>query len=222
MGLHPSIVSLVWLARPICGTVLQPYIGYKSDNCTHKWGRRKPFIVYGTLATMIFLNLLPWTSETINLFCHFLNLNTHNTPAVVLKMIFAVIWIWALNVAIQPVQAGIRALIVDSCPAKQQVQVSSFTSCVVIIGSAVGYGCGFLKMPKGPEVIENTQFKGLCFIASLSLGVCTSITSTAVRETSINQVAKDSGYGHVYREISRSISVLPPRIRRVCVVQFFT
>src|SRR5436305_12169066 len=86
LGLHPSLVSLAWLAGPVCGTVLQPYIGYKSDSCNHKWGRRKPFIVYGTIATIICINILSWISEIINLSSHILlGTRSDNTVTIIMK-----------------------------------------------------------------------------------------------------------------------------------------
>ncbi|QKX63215.1 uncharacterized protein TRUGW13939_10384 [Talaromyces rugulosus] len=141
LGLVPSLVSLVWLAGPVCGTLLQPFIGYKSDTCTHRWGRRKPYIIYGTLVA--FDNQIA---------SNFLGLG--------------------MNISLQPVQAGLRELTVDHYPDRQQAEAGTFTSCIILIGSLIGYGAGFPKIPI-PSVhglIENIQFKGLCLIAFLSLG----------------------------------------------------
>jgi len=127
-----------------------------------------------------------------------------------------------LNAAIRPVQAGLRALIVDSCPAEQQIQATSITSCMIIIGGAIGYGCGFLDIPEGPIWVEHTQFKGLCIIASISLGLTVAITSTVVLEKTQPQMSQNFKYRHIYQEILRTFRLLPRRFKAVCIVQFFS
>ncbi|KAH8585472.1 hypothetical protein B0O99DRAFT_530724 [Bisporella sp. PMI_857] len=222
LGLHPSLVSLVWLAGPICGSVLQPYIGYRSDCSTHRWGRRRPFIVYGTAATIFCISLLAWSNELVNLSCGLLGITRESAAIDILKRAVAVFWVWGLNIAIQPVQAGIRALIVDSCPAEQQVQASSITSSIVFVGSVVGYGCGLLEIPKGSNWVTHIEFKGFCLVASICLGVTVAITSTLIQESQFLGAEPKMEIGHCYRDILKTVSILPERIKAVCVVQFFS
>ena len=206
----------------MCGTLLQPYIGHKSDFCTHSWGRRRPFMVYGTIATIICINSLSWTSETV-MFIHkiFYGPLPSRSSEVAIQ-ILAVSWVWALNIAIQPVQAGIRALIVDSCPASQAVQANSFASSAVIVGSALGYACAFLKMPVW---LENSQFKGLCLIASISLGTTVGVTSIMVEEKppeNGNLDLRGLSVLNIWTDIYRTARGLPPIIKKVCLIQFFS
>ncbi|KAA8576934.1 hypothetical protein EYC84_006968 [Monilinia fructicola] len=186
LGLKPAIVSLVWLAGPVCGTILQPYIGYKSDFCTHRWGRRRPFMIYGTCFTIVCINALSWTSEVVRLIWDILGVSDHGVGAKFVIQVLAIAEVWALNVAIQPVQASIRALIVDSCPGAQAAIANSYASIAVIIGSAIGYGCAFIEMPNGPAWLTNPQFKSLCFIASISLGATVAITSLMIEEKAVD------------------------------------
>ncbi|THV51158.1 hypothetical protein BGAL_0121g00220 [Botrytis galanthina] len=223
LDLRPSVVSLVWLAGPICGTLLQPYIAYKSDYCTHKWGRRRPFMIYGTIATIACINALSWTSEAVRLICNLLGVSDHGFGAKSVIQLFAVVGVWLLNVAIQPVQASIRALIVDACPGSQAARANSFASIAVIIGSAIGYGCAFIEMPKGPAWLTNPQFKGLCFIASISLGVTVTITSVMIEEKAVNidnDGSEKSGLRKIWVEIYKAIRTLPPTIKMIMAVQF--
>ncbi|TGO73956.1 hypothetical protein BELL_0318g00010 [Botrytis elliptica] len=223
LDLRPSVVSLVWLAGPICGTLLQPYIAYKSDYCTHKWGRRRPFMIYGTIATIACINALSWTSEAVRLICNLLGVSDHGFGAKFVIQVFAVTGVWLLNVAIQPVQASIRALIVDACPGSQAAKANSFASIAVIIGSAIGYGCAFIEMPKGPAWLTNPQFKGLCFIASISLGVTVTITSVMIEEKAVNidnDGSEKSGLRKIWIEIYGAIRTLPPTIKMIMEVQF--
>ncbi|KAG4029703.1 hypothetical protein MFRU_014g00080 [Monilinia fructicola] len=221
LGLKPAIVSLVWLAGPVCGTILQPYIGYKSDFCTHRWGRRRPFMIYGTCFTIVCINALSWTSEVVRLIWDILGVSDHGVGAKFVIQVLAIAEVWALNVAIQPVQASIRALIVDSCPGAQAAIANSYASIAVIIGSAIGYGCAFMEMPNGPAWLTNPQFKSLCFIASISLGVTVAITSLMIEEKAVDiDCLGKSGIRKIWREIFKTIRTLPPTINRIMAVQF--
>ncbi|RAL63400.1 hypothetical protein DID88_003824 [Monilinia fructigena] len=221
LELKPATVSLVWLAGPVCGTILQPYIGYKSDFCTHRWGRRRPFMIYGTIFTISCINALSWTSEVVRLIWNILGVSDHGVGAKFVIQVLAIAEVWALNVAIQPVQASIRALIVDSCPGAQGAIANSYASIAVIIGSAIGYGCAFIEMPKGPAWLTNPQFKSLCFIASVSLGITVAITSLMIEEKAVDiDCLGKSGIRKIWREIFKAIRTLPPTIKRIMAVQF--
>lgn len=50
LGADIDKLSILWLAAPITGLLVQPVIGYLSDNTWHpKWGRRRPFFFIGSL-----------------------------------------------------------------------------------------------------------------------------------------------------------------------------
>jgi solute carrier family 45 protein 1/2/4 len=49
LGLPKSTLSLVWVAGPISGVIVQPLIGMMSDRSTFKWGRRRIFIILATV-----------------------------------------------------------------------------------------------------------------------------------------------------------------------------
>ena len=58
-----ALLAWGWVAGPLTGTVVQPYIGIRSDNCRSRWGRRKPFIAIGGATTIICLLALAWVRE---------------------------------------------------------------------------------------------------------------------------------------------------------------
>ena len=183
-------------------------------------------MIYGTAATILCINLLSWTSEILRSFFYLFGTKTDGCAAHITIQIFAVLGIWALNVAIQPVQTSIRALIVDSCPAEQAVQANSYASTAVIVGSAVGYGCGVVGMPRMASWVENAEFKGLCAVASVALGCTVAVTATVIQEKRFDRSEAELGrekFGvkGVWKDIFDAIKELPPTIRRVCVVQFF-
>lgn len=68
LGLSKSRLSLVWVAGPLSGLIMQPIIGMISDTTTSKYGRRRPFMVVGTVAVVACLLLLGWTGEVVSFF----------------------------------------------------------------------------------------------------------------------------------------------------------
>jgi solute carrier family 45, member 1/2/4 len=53
LGLPKSTLSLVWMAGPISGVIVQPLVGMMSDRSKFKWGRRRIFIVISTIGAVI-------------------------------------------------------------------------------------------------------------------------------------------------------------------------
>lgn len=60
-----SLLAFVWIAGPLTGCLVQPYIGIRSDNCRSPWGKRKPFMAVGGVATIVSLLALAWVREIV-------------------------------------------------------------------------------------------------------------------------------------------------------------
>lgn len=54
-GVKGSALGLLTAIGMVVAIIVQPLAGAISDRCTSRWGRRRPFMVGGTLADMIFL-----------------------------------------------------------------------------------------------------------------------------------------------------------------------
>lgn len=52
LGLPKSTLSLIWVAGPVSGVIVQPLIGMMSDRSKFKWGRRRVFIVISTIGVV--------------------------------------------------------------------------------------------------------------------------------------------------------------------------
>ncbi|HEU4374828.1 MAG TPA: MFS transporter, partial [Telluria sp.] len=88
LGAQPDDLALFWLAAPVTGLLVQPIIGYLSDNTWHPfWGRRRPFFFVGALLASIALFLMPNSSA--------------------LWMAVAVLWMMdaAINISMEPFRA---------------------------------------------------------------------------------------------------------------------
>lgn len=100
LGISKSLLAFVWAAGPLSGTIVQPYVGIKSDNCRVRWGRRKPFMLGGALATVFSLLALAWTKEIIGGLLHLFGVPRDDPAVRTVAIVFAVILIYVLDFAI--------------------------------------------------------------------------------------------------------------------------
>ena len=225
LGLPPFVISFIWLAGPLSGAIVQPYVSVLSDHSRHPWGQRKPFILVGTIFTIVFMLLLPWTGEIVSCLFNGFGNNAQSTAAFVVRGLVAASLIWGLNIAIQPVQMGTRALICEACPSHQKLQATAYSSCITGIGSVFGYASGFVNLPLLLPWLGDTQFKCVCVVASLSLGVTIAVTLYVVQERELIVADEDmkTGLGvfNVFRQVYTCVVGMPEDMKMVCKVQFF-
>lgn len=224
LGLSKSLMALVWIAGPLSGTLVQPYVGMLSDNCRLPWGKRKPFMVGGALATIVSLMCLAWTKEIVVGFLGIFGADPESQFVHYAIIVTAVLWVYILDFAINTVQAAIRAFIVDCAPTHQQEVANAMASRFVGIGNIAGYMAGYIDLPKTLWFLGDTQFKDLCAIASIALGTTVTATVLLIRERDPRlegPPAKDKpGVVAFFRKIFTSIKRLPPQTKKVCEVQF--
>ncbi|ROT38523.1 hypothetical protein SODALDRAFT_277469 [Sodiomyces alkalinus F11] len=225
LGLSKSLMALVWIAGPLTGTLVQPYVGMLSDNCRLPWGKRKPFMIGGTIATIISLMLLAWTQEIVGGLLSLFGADPESHLVRTAIICTAVIGIYVLDFAINTVQAAIRAFIVDCAPAHQQEAVNAMASRLTGLGNILGYCAGYVNLPAYLWFFGKTQFQVLCALASIALGATVSLSTSLVQERDPRlegPPARDmAGIFSFFAQIFASVKRLPPQIKRVCQVQFF-
>ncbi|CAG8949445.1 hypothetical protein HYFRA_00005074 [Hymenoscyphus fraxineus] len=225
LGLSKSLMALVWIAGPLSGTLVQPYVGMLSDNCRSRWGKRVPFMIWGTAATIFSLLALAWVRETVGGFLSLFGADRESQGVKVTIIVVAVLWIYILDIAINTVQAGIRAFILDCAPSHQQETANSMASRVVGVGNIIGYVAGYVDLPKYVWFFGNTQFKVLAVIACISLSTTVALSVSTIKERDPRletKAAKGSpSLLRFFKTVFRSIRRLPPQTRKVCEVQFF-
>ncbi|GAP89227.1 putative general alpha-glucoside permease [Rosellinia necatrix] len=225
LGLSKSLMALVWIAGPITGTLVQPYVGMLSDNCRVPWGKRKPFVLGGAAATSLAYMFLAWIREIVGGFLALFGADPESEGVKTVIIVVAVIWIYVLDVAVNTVQASIRAFIVDCAPPHQQEAANSMASRVVGLGNIIGYIAGGINLPKYVWFFGATQFKDLCAIASIALCSTVLFSTTVVQERNPQldgrPAEKRPGLISFFVKIFAAIKRLPPQVAKVCVVQFF-
>jgi solute carrier family 45 protein 1/2/4 len=223
LGMSKSGLSLVWVAGPLSGLVMQPLVGMISDRWTGKWGRRRPFMVAGTVGVVVCLLLLGWCGDLVGVFVGDEDRKRSFTIAV------AVVVIYLLDFIINIVQSTCRSLIVDTLPIEKQPLGSAWASRMGGLGSILVYGVGALDLSKvlGPTLFGDSQFKKVCVIAALAIAVAQGATCWAVKErvfVSDGKVAESKSKTAVamVKDLFTTLRTLPPRISAICWVQFWS
>ena len=217
------MLALVWIAGPLSGTLVQPYVGIKSDRCRSRFGKRRPFMVGGAAATIVSLLILAWTREIVGGTLSIFGVARDSQGTKTMSIVLAVLMVYVLDFSINVIQAGVRAFVVDNAPSHQQDAANAWASRVLGIGNIIGYLFGYANLPKYLWFFGDTQFKVLCVIASIALGSTLTISCFFVSERDPRLEGKpaeqEGGVIAFFKELWRSVRRLPPQIKAVCVVQ---
>ncbi|KAI1405757.1 hypothetical protein F4819DRAFT_493956 [Hypoxylon fuscum] len=206
LGLSKSLMALVWVAGPLTGTLVQPYVGMLSDNCRVSWGRRKPFMLGGGAATILSFMFLAWIREIIGGLLSLFGADPDSQGVKTTIIVIAVIWIYVLDVAVNTEAAN------------------SMASRLVGVGNIIGYIAGGIDLPKYVWWFGSSQFKDLCAIASIFLASTIVLSTIIIREKNPlldgRPPAERTGLLSFFVKIFASIKRLPPQVSKVCIVQF--
>ena len=140
-------MALVWIAGPLAGVIGQPFFGLSSDNCRIFWGRRRPFVATGFVLISLSLLALPWVDELVHYLAWVVNINTQSHHLKTATLTAAASFIWIMHFAIQLLQNGLRALIVDFCPPSDMDTANAWASRMISIASLLGYSAHVLDLP---------------------------------------------------------------------------
>ncbi len=61
LGANPDSIPILWLAAPLTGLIVQPVIGHLSDITWGRLGRRRPYFLIGAILASIALLLMPYS-----------------------------------------------------------------------------------------------------------------------------------------------------------------
>lgn len=171
LGISKKVLSLVWLAGPLSGTLGQPIVGMLSDRCMLSYGKRRVFILIGCISTAVSLLVLSRSHDIVNSFSHLLNLSDDKTKF--LTIVFACLFIYILDFSIAIIQASSRALIVDVVPTEQQQIANAWAARMIGIFNLIGFWIGTLDLKKLFPILGNNQFKVLSTLVALIMSALT-------------------------------------------------
>ena len=116
LGAEESEIPLLWIAAPLTGLIVQPIIGYMSDNTWHPTlGRRKPYFLIGAILSSVALFFVPY-SPTLWIAAGFL---------------------WILDASINISMEPFRALVADKLNEDQRTYGFVLQTLIIGIGTWV-------------------------------------------------------------------------------------
>ncbi|CAN7078052.1 unnamed protein product [Brassica oleracea var. botrytis] len=139
LGIQHKWASLIWLCGPISGMLVQPIVGYHSDRCTSRFGRRRPFIVAGAGLVTVAVFLIGYAADL----GHSMGDQLNKPPRTRAIAIFA-LGFWILDVANNTLQGPCRAFLADLSAgnAKKTRTANAFFSFFMAVGNVLGYAAG--------------------------------------------------------------------------------
>lgn len=139
LGVPHPWSSFVWLCGPISGLLVQPTVGYFSDRCTSRFGRRRPFIMSGSGFVAVAVFLIGFAADL----GHAAG-DKHSDPVKSRAVAIYVVGFWVLDVANNMLQGPCRAFLADiSCKSQKKMRVANaLFSFFIGVGNVLGYAAG--------------------------------------------------------------------------------
>jgi maltose/moltooligosaccharide transporter len=214
LGAKESELSILWIAAPLTGLLVQPIVGHLSDRTWNSLGRRKPYFLTGALLSTLALLAMPNSG--------------------VLWMAVGLLWILdaSINITMEP----FRAFVADMLPEDQRPLGYSVQTLLIGLGAVISSalpwilinGFGVTAGPAGPGKIP-LPVKLAFYIGSAVLFVAVMATILSTKEYPPEDLeafrrmkAEKSGLAKNAAELLAAIGAMPQRMRQLAWVQVFT
>ncbi|XP_050365289.1 sucrose transport protein-like [Argentina anserina] len=199
LGVPHKWAAVVWLCGPISGLLVQPIVGYYSDSCKSRFGRRRPFIAAGAALVAIAVFLIGYAADIGVRSGDSLHKKTK--PRAVLVF---VVGFWILDVANNMLQGPCRALLADisGSDTKKMRTANALYSFFMAVGNVLGYAAGSLKNLH--KVFPFTETKACdiycanlksCFFISIALLLILTILIMVSVNEKVIPSSKEKGEG---------------------------
>ncbi len=209
LGARENALPLLWLAAPLTGLFVQPIIGHMSDRTWHPiFGRRRPYFLAGAILASTSLFLMPKCSA--------------------LWMAAGLLWVLdaSVNVSMEP----FRAFVADLLPESQHTVGFAMQSVFIGLGAVIAaklpgllHDFGGISRVTGPgQAIPQTVHWAFNIGASVFLlAVLWTIFTTPEYPPHESESHQHGNMGGL-RAILQAWKEMPPRMRQLAPVQFFT
>ena len=225
LGAADDQISMLWLAAPLTGFIVQPIIGAMSDRTWGPLGRRRPYFLVGAILSSLALLLMPNSGALAQWLMP-------NLP----KFYMAAGLLWILDASINVSMEPFRAFVADKLPDHQRGTGFAMQSFFIGVGAVVAgllpyilrHGFHGSNEADGANGLP-TNVKISFYIGAIAFisAVLWTIFSTKENppenlEEFRRQKAASRGLGYFVREIIEALVHMPGTMRRLAFVQFFT
>jgi MFS family permease len=147
-------LDLITILGVVAALLVQPTVGALSDFSASRFGRRKPYIVVGSLLSMAFL----WAVASAD-----------TAFAIIVALVL-------LQFASNLAQGPFQGYVPDLVPSKQVGLASGLMGVMTIVGGVIGVAIclgGYQQLEQG---MDDAQVRALLFVPTLGLGVIQAAT----------------------------------------------
>jgi solute carrier family 45 protein 1/2/4 len=200
LGIPHTWAPFIWLCGPISGLFVQPVVGYYSDRCTSRFGRRRPFIAAGSFLVAIAVFLIGYAADLGRVFGDPSD-NTTKTRAIAIF----VVGFWILDVANNMLQGPCRALLADLSGDDQKMMRTgnALFSFFMAVGNVLGYAAGsythlyklFPFTLTGACDAYCADLKSCFFLSIALLLILTTVALTSVKEPAFSRQPEPGNAG---------------------------
>lgn len=213
LGASIEDIPLLWIAAPATGLLVQPLVGYFSDRTWTRLGRRRPYFLYGAIATTAALIYMP------------------HSPV----LWVAAIMLWVMDASINVSMEPFRAFVGDMLPEEQRALGFATQSFFIGVGAVVASALPWMlsnwfdvsNVAAPGDIPDSVRYS--FYIGGAALLGAVSWTVISTREYSPEQLAAFEGHepepvSHepAWRQLLGDIRNMPATMRQLAVVQFFS
>ena len=209
LGAEVDDIPGLWVAAPLTGLLVQPIVGYLSDNTwSPKFGRRKPFFLIGAILASITLFFMP------------------HSPA--LWIAAGLLWVLdsSINISMEP----FRALVADKLPESQRSNGFVIQTLIIGIGTWIASNLPWLVNKLG---VTNEAAAGVIpqsVIVAFSVGafvffgsiLYTIFTTKENPPEDLNQFLTEKKASRFIPDLVISLKEMPVTMKKLGLIQFFS
>ena len=209
LGAEVDSIPGLWIAAPLTGLLVQPIIGYLSDNTwSPKFGRRKPFFLIGAVLASITLFFMS------------------HSP--VLWVAAGLLWILdsSINISMEP----FRALVADKLPESQRSNGFVIQTLIIGIGTWIASNLPWLVNKLGvtneaeagvipPSVVVAFSIGAFVFMTSILFTIFTTKEDPPVDLEKFKSEKKESRF---IPDLFASLKEMPSTMKKLGLIQFFS
>jgi len=214
LGASDAQIPLLWLAAPMTGLLVQPIIGAMSDRTWGRLGRRRPYFLVGAIMSSLALIAMPNSST--------------------LWMAAGLLWILdaSINISMEP----FRAFVADKLPEKQHGTGFAMQSFFIGVGAVVAGMLPWMLKNWFGVTSDTSAENAIPLNVKLSFYIGAGAFLVAVLWTVFTtreyppedlkafrrQKNERGGLAHLLAEIPDALRQMPPVMKQLAWVQFFT
>ena len=202
-----TLSGVIMAADNVLALFLLPFFGTLSDRCGHRWGRRMPFIVFGTIAAVLLMVFLPILDNS-----YFASADGWKIPAFVGVLL-------CVLVAMGTYRSPAVALMPDVTPKPLRSQANAIINLMGAIGAIIYLAiAAVLYSSSRTKGLAHVDYLPLFLIVAAIMLVSVAIVFFTIDEPALDAEVADYEKAHPEENLAQvdeaGHETLPPAVRR--------